>query len=621
MPYPSAELLAVAAGGLRGAHNFTILTIPALSREAARSSQEPTQLVAFGSAAERAILDKAFALGQEPSPYLSVWSDPPAWLQADFARRSLQAQRTRDAFARDVFIDDSNQTNGKRTQFGLRQGAAAALLGKSRAIRAIDLAVWCGRAVNVDDLADLQRWFENEYRLDTTGLVGELYLERVPEEYHRDEYWVEDQPTNADVLDHLGAPPQNAVRGGRARAAAEIQPAEAALEASPSSGQSSVPRGYGWTRRLVDFSLVDADVASLTRRVADRLREKRVSFPDEQRLIRRCIVALLAGHLILQGPPGTGKTTLARILAETFRCDLDETTATSEWTPYNVVGGYRMTPEGLLPHYGHITRAVLQCAEVVQAYQSTESEGQGQLFDDHRPVQGVWLFIDEFNRADIDKAIGSLYTLLGSSDPQNLAATPIDLWFEDAEDRRRIWMPGRFRIIGAMNDVDTSYVNKISQGLTRRFQFITVGVSDVVPSPEAPITAEVETALAQAHDWINRVYGSILPLPNISEAGRVLRTELVTLSAVVAFLRKPQGVAGWPVGTAQLVDILRAMLLELPDGEAAESLDRAVADRLIPQMGVIDDSQYEFFAGRFRAAGLNLAATELAHLIDPHTIA
>ena len=57
-----------------------------------------------------------------------------------------------------------------------------------------------------------------------------------------------------------------------------------------------------------------------------------------------------------------------------------------------------------------------------------------------------------------------------------------------------------------MNDVDTSFVNALSQGLTRRFQFVYVGVPD-----EAQQANELELARRQAQEWVQLQYGESFP--------------------------------------------------------------------------------------------------------------
>ena len=52
-----------------------------------------------------------------------------------------------------------------------------------------------------------------------------------------------------------------------------------------------------------------------------------------------------------------------------------------------------------------------------------------------------------------------------------------------------------------MNDVDTSFVYSFSQGLSRRFQFVYVGV----PRPDQ-VKSELEASLSQAVAWYVDTY-------------------------------------------------------------------------------------------------------------------
>ncbi|WP_051899153.1 AAA family ATPase [Sciscionella sediminilitoris] len=353
------------------------------------------------------------------------------------------------------------------------------------------------------------------------------------------------------------------------------------------------PPDHGWTREVVEPALRFPDLDTVTARVHEELARGHVVLPDADNLVRRCVHALLVGHLVLQGPPGTGKTTFARALAAGFRAELSESTATSDWTPFHVVGGLRPdSGGGFSASHGHVVAAALRCAELVQAGGETQAN---------------WLLIDEFNRADIDKAIGSLFTVLASCDADHLRKTPVELWFEAEPAARKLWIPARFRIIASMNDLDTYFVNRISQGLTRRFQFVTVGVPEETGTAEQPVTEEFRQAYANAHDWLTRTYA--LEVPADTEW-------LARLQSVVDRLRHPENGASWPVGTAQVVDVLRVVLLRLASGaQVWPGVDEAIADRMVPQMAGIDDEQASSFLEVFTAHGLATAARELRHLI------
>lgn len=370
-----------------------------------------------------------------------------------------------------------------------------------------------------------------------------------------------------------------------------------------------------WTEDLVDRPIPEHDVAMLTARALALLDDEHLTFPDRDLLVRRCVAALLVGHLVLQGPPGSGKTSLARVLTDAFRMELKVCTATSEWSPFHVMGGLRPNVDGGLEAVlGEVPSAALACAQTLRDLEG--AAGQSPDYDDEEgdAAVGAWLLIDEFNRADIDKAIGALYTLLSSTEPAHLRRTPLDLWFETDEARKRLWVPARFRIIGTMNDLDTSYVSAMSQGLRRRFQFITVGVPASGATDAEPISDEVRRALAVANDSMLQSYRR----PAVPEVD--LQEALAKLQRVIDGLRRPTDVIGWPVGTAQVVDVIKALILVSPAGEIP-ALDEAVAHRLVGQLSTISKPQHEVFAALLRGEGLDLAARELDHVYQPYAVA
>jgi len=359
-----------------------------------------------------------------------------------------------------------------------------------------------------------------------------------------------------------------------------------------------------WTRPLTGIALSDTDVDGLVARATAYLDQNHITYPDQETLVRRCVTGLLVGHLILQGPPGTGKTTLARALAEAFNVHLFPSTATSEWSPFHVVGGLRPKKDGgLASALGVVPQAVLDCAERVRTAQD-DSDGDG--------PDATWLLIDEFNRADIDKAIGSLYTLLSSCEPSHLDQTPIDLWFEDAPSDRSLWVPARFRILGTMNDLDTSYVSTMSQGLRRRFQFITVGVPSEGATAGNPVAVELTTALEGARASLAETYALSV------EDSADLTSGLASLQRLVDGLRRPTNNDGWPVGTAQVVDVLKSYLLIGP--QHAYALDESVAQRLIGQMTMLSQGQYDTFKTLLQGESLSLSVRELVHVYRPYAV-
>ena len=166
-------------------------------------------------------------------------------------------------------------------------------------------------------------------------------------------------------------------------------------------------------------------------------------------------------HVILTGPPGTGKTTLAYLAADLAQSSMMctgylPTTATSEWTTYETIGGLQPTPEGLIFRAGMFVEAI---------------------------ESGRWLIVDEMNRSNFDRAFGQLFTVLSGSPvvppykaiggTQRLSIVPFGE--EAPADTDPIRVPASWRIIATINAFDKNLLFDMSYALMRRFAFIEVG--------------------------------------------------------------------------------------------------------------------------------------------------
>src|SRR5699024_4742286 len=81
----------------------------------------------------------------------------------------------------------------------------------------------------------------------------------------------------------------------------------------------------------------------------DQVIETSLHFEDVELLVERIVTVIQEGkHIILMGPPGTGKSKLASKIAEMFNISSVMTTASSNWSTYETIGGYKLNKDGNL---------------------------------------------------------------------------------------------------------------------------------------------------------------------------------------------------------------------------------------------------------------------------------
>lgn len=191
-------------------------------------------------------------------------------------------------------------------------------------------------------------------------------------------------------------------------------------------------------------------------------------FPQQMKenLTKRIETNLRQGkHIILTGPPGTGKSKLAKEIAERYvGQNYEMVTATSDWSTFDTIGGYRPDKNSKLEFSSGI---FLDC------------------FKNNHAQQSKWLLIDEINRADIDKAFGPLFSAL--------TGDSITLSFKDNDDNYIKVVPEKeidkieitdniyqinndWRIIATMNTFDKTSLYEMSYAFMRRFAFIPVSI-------------------------------------------------------------------------------------------------------------------------------------------------
>lgn len=201
----------------------------------------------------------------------------------------------------------------------------------------------------------------------------------------------------------------------------------------------------------------------------------------------KVVAALAAGkHVLLMGAPGVGKTELAEAVCRTIPQPYDVVTATSDWTSVHTIGGYMPVPQ---PGSD---------AEPLDFIPGVFTEAM---------AANKWLIIDEMNRADIDKAFGEMFTLLGGKrksimlpyrkrqDDGSYQRVVLGMANTQQADTHVYALDPGWRLIGTMNTFDKASLFQMSFAFSRR-----VAVIDIAIPNEANYRAILETGAAVLQD-------------------------------------------------------------------------------------------------------------------------
>ena len=288
--------------------------------------------------------------------------------------------------------------------------------------------------------------------------------------------------------------------------------------------------------------------------------------------ITELVTHLEAGrNLLLYGPPGSGKTRLARLLSgqmcapdpgwasENEATNYALTTATAEWSQYDTIGGIRpgLSGEGSgqnLFYYfepGVVARAAAACEESLR-----------------RNGRPYYLIIDEFNRANQERAFGELFTLLEYRDRPLLPGARLGR----AAD---LFIPDAFRIIGTLNADDRNTLFELGQALRRRFALVEIGL---------PPAAEERKFLPRA---VKARLSSVLLTPGGDFADPALSGVADQLSQFVQVVRPDPAqpaAGGKEVGTAPLIESLLFCAVATNYYDLSDALEDAILANLLPQL-------------------------------------
>ena len=293
-------------------------------------------------------------------------------------------------------------------------------------------------------------------------------------------------------------------------------------------------------------------------------------------------------------------------------------TATDEWSVRTLIGGLApISSDGQVAYhvqYGHLTEAIRRNwasdpndpqawhSDRISVYERSAVE------NDHlQEFRGLWLIIDEFNRAPIDLALGEALTSLSNGSGSTLRVPTND-------GSRQLPIPKDFRIIGTLNSFDRNYLNQISEALKRRFSFIEVlPPTRVQREQEQMIVLEKAFSSIEHLEQVMRVnfddidicwqhQSSLDPEDNVG----IYRNDGTWGEHVL------QGIfeAAWDIfeviriyrqlGTAQAIALVRHMFItgfmqKYSSAEQwSEALDAALCDTIADQLQVLLPDELEF---------------------------
>ena len=292
---------------------------------------------------------------------------------------------------------------------------------------------------------------------------------------------------------------------------------------------------------LHDFIFDTDGISKSLEDIADEILKGPPEIAIEKNIVLRILRHLDAGkHVILIGAPGVGKTMLAKKILDVYGNIKTKkvylpSVATAEWSRYHVIGGLDLENEW---NNGIVSEAA---------------------------KEKKWLLIDEFNRADINKAFGEMFLAI---EDKKITLTSKE---QKVKGEKEIEIPKEFRMIGTMNDYDKNLLlTELSYGLITRFAFV-----DIKPDKnkeEESVKKQIidNELMINQQDW---------------ESCR---------EEIQSFFEFTEKVREWRmIGVRTTIDVIRYMIYAYKKSNAKniekkDYLDEALCDYLLPQFDRLD---------------------------------